>query len=150
MPRPKITIVGRLRFSSEGLLYSTSPSTSFLGRTELHWSEVLNVDEVPGLRQRPVHPSLNADKRAKENTDKAAREKWRWLALRKRAVPPPVNADKAAEEKWSREVDAWNHALHTDPAYTRAASEFMKRQHSEPQLIPTMFPVSTSWTVRDD
>lgn len=66
-----------------------------------------------------------------------------WPGLGKRPERPK-NADKAVEEKWLREDAAYHQALHADPAYRQAASEFMDRQRLEPQLIK----VWGSWAYR--
>ena len=53
-------------------------------------------------------------------------------------------ATKAAEEERCRARDAYLHALHSDPEYRQAATEFVERQQREPLPLLNFF-----WVYRD-
>jgi len=135
--RTKITIVGKLRLSEEGLLFSLSVGEP--GKEKTTWVEALpNAYQWPGLGKFPERPTSQSVREAFPDRHRPggwygeeAQEVWRA-------------AKKAAEEEWHRARDAYFQALHSDPAYIQATAEFVERQHREPQPLLDFF-----WVYRD-
>ncbi|HUO05248.1 MAG TPA: HNH endonuclease signature motif containing protein [Candidatus Binataceae bacterium] len=126
MPRTKIELVGVLRFSSEGLLFSLP-----VGQTRKSlWLETLpNWDNWPGLvkpTELPERPKMKFGTRREDDFERSARQ-----AANKAAE----DTWKAAEEEYNRAYAAYMEALHSDLTYRQAAVNFVKLQRREPQAL---------------
>lgn len=99
------------------LLYSLFASET--GRTV--WLEALsNTDNWPTLEPIPPKPKYDPPHYSRQGEYAQWQEKH-----------------KNANEDWERVGAAHRQALHSDLSYADAASNFMKEQQNQPQLLPT-------------
>lgn len=120
MSRTKVTTVGELTRLEDGAsVYSLFASET--GQTA--WLEALsNTENWPSLGPLPQEPKYYPPRYSRSGTP----ERSEWEAKY-----------KAAKEEWQRASAAYTQALHSDLSYTDAASNFMKEQQNQPQLLRT-------------
>lgn len=139
MSRPKIRIIGVLRFSADKGLQFSVPFV-LDDKTKTIWLEALgNTDDWPTLGPRPKRPE---EPRLKPYGRLSKSEFDAAVADNRMAT----DEWKQVEDEWKRATAGYTEALHADPTYRQAAVDFIDLQRREPQE-PPHFP--GIWLYRD-
>jgi hypothetical protein len=140
--RPKINVIGVLRFSAEqGLQFSIHAVVRGQGMTL--WQEALpNTDNWPSLGPRPIRPERpNTNRPSRRESDAERQARW--------TVERAANDEwKRNEDEWKRASAAYTEALHSEQTYKQAATNFIELQRREPQEPPPPWDTGL-WIYRD-